>query len=196
MERTAAVVLGAGLARRFGGGKMLALLDGSPMLQHVLDLVASVGLEPVIVILGDDAAAIERTLAWRNERGVLNPNPASGVSGSVRLGLAELADSDVERAVVLLGDQPRLSAEQLSALVSVPGDVRRPIVVPRFAGRPGNPVLLERPAWNLAAELRGDRGMSQLFHRRPDLVRYVEMPGENPDIDTPEDLLAVSRGEG
>lgn len=195
MERTAAVVLGAGMGGRFGGGKMLALVDGRPMLQHVLDLVAAVGLEPVIVVLGNDAAAIEQTTLWRTERRVINPNPASGMSGSVRLGLAAL-EADVDRAVVLLGDQPWLSAEQLSALVSEPADVRRPIVVPRYSGVPGNPVLLERTAWPLAGELRGDRGMSQTIDEQPHLVRHVDMPGENPDIDTPEDLQAVSRGGG
>jgi CTP:molybdopterin cytidylyltransferase MocA len=53
--------------------------------------------------------------------------------------------------------------------------------------------MLEREAFALAAHLQGDRGMSQLFASEPDLVRYVDVPGANPDIDTREDLDGVTR---
>lgn len=196
MNRTAALVLAAGRGRRFGGGKMLARLAGRPMLQHVLDLVAAVGLEPVVIVLGSDAAVIERSLAWRSEQRLLNPVPAAGISGSVKLGLSALTDGNAERALVLLGDQPRLTAEQLVPLLAAPADAQRPIVVPRYGGAPGNPVLLERAAWRLAARLTGDRGMSQIVVSQPDLVRYVDMPGTNPGVDTPDELAALSRGAG
>ncbi len=187
----AGIVLAAGLGTRFGGGKMLTDVGGRPMLQHVLDLAAEVALAPVIVVLGADADAIEAAIDWRRERRVRNPNPADGLTSSLRLALAEVAD--FERALVLLGDQPFLTVDQVSSLLAAPRDPARPIVVPLYRGRPGNPVLLEREAWVLAQSLAGDRGMSQLFESRPDLVRHVDLPGTNPDIDTPADLEAVSR---
>ena len=76
-------------------------------------------------------------------------------------------------------------------------DPSRPIVVPRYSdGRTGNPVALEPEAFRLAATLTGDRGMSQLFTEHPHLVRYVDVPGTNPDVDTPTDLAAATRGGG
>jgi molybdenum cofactor cytidylyltransferase len=193
---TGAVVLAAGRSSRFGGDKLLAHLDGRPLLQHVLDLAAEVGLEPVVVVVGDEAARIEESIAWRGETRVRNPAPERGLSSSLRLGLSRLAEvaPHAERALVLLGDQPRLAAGQLRALLAVTADNSRPIVVPRYAdGRPGNPVLLERVAWSLAADLSGDRGMSQLFEARPQLVRHIDLPGDNPDVDTPADLAALER---
>ena len=184
--RSAALVLAAGRGARFGGGKLLARLDGRPVLQHVLDLAHAEGLEPVVVVLGADADELTRACRWRNEDIVVNPSPDDGLSSSVRLGLVGLTDTSAERALVLLGDQPWLLPGQLEPLLGASSD--RPLVVPRYHGVPGAPVLVDRSAWPLAAELRGDRGFSQLFATHPEHVAYIDVPGTNPDIDTPSDL--------
>lgn len=190
---TAGIVLAAGRGTRFGGGKMLAPINGRPMLQHVLDLAAAATLDPVIVVLGEDAEAVELGVSWRRERRVRNEDAGRGISSSLALGLVALGSS--ERVVILLGDQPRLTIKQLSVVIGVVTDPAKPIVVARYSdGKPGNPVLLEREAWPLAARLEGDRGMSQLFASHPDLVRYVDLPGANPDVDTQADLAGLSRG--
>lgn len=188
---TAAVILAAGLASRFGGGKMLATVNGAPMLQHVLDLCAAAELRPVIVVLGNDADQIEAAVAWRGETRVRNPDPSRGISSSVALGLGELRD-DVNRALVLLGDQPFLTLENVRVITAAPTDPAKPIVVPCHAGQAGNPVLLERHAWPLANALDGDRGMSQLFTTHPELVRYVDVDTTSADIDTPDDLVRMT----
>jgi CTP:molybdopterin cytidylyltransferase MocA len=190
---TAAVVLAAGKGSRFGGHKLLAELHGTPILQYVLNVAAEVALDPVVVVLGADAEAIVTRLWWRNEVRLINPSPDDGISTSVRMGLASLALTDADRALVLLGDQPRLSATQLATILAAPPDAARPIVVPRYNATPGNPVLLERAAWPLASQLSGDSGMVQLFRSRPELVRYVDIDGANPDIDTAADLAALNQ---
>ncbi len=183
----AGLVLAAGRGSRFGGGKMLALINGRPMLQHVLDAAAGAALDPVVVVLGADAALIERTVAWRHERRLINVDPDRGLSSSLAIGLKELGDQ--KRVLVLLGDQPFVSVGNVSAIAAAPIEPEKPIVVPRYSdGKPGNPVLLEREAFPLAAALHGDHGMSQLFRSDPDLVRYVDLRGTNPDIDEVSDI--------
>jgi molybdenum cofactor cytidylyltransferase len=191
-SRTAAVILAAGLGRRFGGGKLLAELDGRPLIQHVLELATAAGLAPVVVVLGASAADLEVRVAWHGELRVVNPAPERGISVSLQAGFTALAErADADRAVILLADQPRLSQAQLQSILAAAPDPHRPIVVPRYAGAAGNPVLLERSAWPLVHELRGDTGMSQLFGTRSELVRYVDIDGGNPDVDTPEQLAAL-----
>lgn len=198
-RKAAGIVLAAGRGTRFGGGKMLAKIGGQPMLQHVLDLAAQAELTPIVVVLGDDAEAVEAAIAWSDEVRIRNEDPARGISSSVSLGLRAVAaaSANVGRVVVMLGDQPALGLDQLNALLSAEPDSDRPIVVPRYAdGQPGNPVRLEREAWALTAWLMGDRGMSRLFVSRPDLVRYVDVAGSNPGVDTPADLATLSRAGG
>jgi molybdenum cofactor cytidylyltransferase len=166
---------------------MLASVRGRPMLQWVLDLADDAELEPVVVVLGLDADDVEAALDWRHELLLRNPDPGRGISSSVTMGLEALVESD--RVLVLLGDQPFLNVDQVNAITTAEADPARPIVVPRYAnGKPGNPVLLERSAFQFASAVEGDRGMSQLFKRHAELVRYVDVEGRNRDIDSAEDL--------
>ena len=87
-----AVVLAAGAASRFGGVKLLAELGGRPVLQHVLDAVDAQGLAEVVVVLGDDAEAIERAIEWRGERRVRNPIPGEGCRAHCRSGWLRFVD--------------------------------------------------------------------------------------------------------
>lgn len=195
----AAIVLAAGSASRFGAPKALALLEGRPLLQHVLDAVAAAGIARVVVILGAAAGAVEPAIAWRAERRVTNPAPERGLASSLQVGLGAIAqDSDVDAALVVLGDQPRLRPAVIRAVIDAWRVGGGPVVVPRYAESGTlNPVLLARSAWALAMALEGDRGMGPLIHRSPELLTEVAVPGDNPDVDTPADLARLTeRSEG
>lgn len=189
------IVLAAGASRRFGSPKLLAPLDGRPLLQHALDAVAAAGLDDVVVVLGEHAAAIEAAIAWRGERRTVNPRPQDGLSSSLRLGLGAAAtDPTAEAVLVVLGDQPALRPEVVAALLRAAEAAPQPIVRVRYADDEApNPVLVRREAWPLTAGLDGDRGLGPLLAGRPDLVAEVPVDGVNPDVDTPQDLVRVAR---
>jgi len=154
------------------------------MLQHVLDLAAHAELTPVVVVLGEDGDELEASCDWRSELRLRNRAPQDGLATSVQVGIGALHRLHAGRAAVLMGDQPFLAPEQLAAIVATPGQ----IVVPRFGGLPGNPVVLDHSVWPLAASLKGDRGFAQLFTQHVNLVTYVDVEGSNPDVDTEGDL--------
>jgi CTP:molybdopterin cytidylyltransferase MocA/SAM-dependent methyltransferase len=192
-DQVAAVVLAAGAGSRFGGGKLLAPIDGRPLLQHVLDRVAAAGLTSVVVVLGRDATTIESAIDWRGERRVRNPDPELGLSSSVKVGVAAL-DPSVETALIVLGDQPMLPARAIRALLDADPDPRRPVVVPVYGEDGGrNPVRLDRDAFPLVDEVTGDRGLGPVLAAHPELVRElpVRVEGGNPDVDTQADLVAL-----
>ncbi len=190
--RVAAVVLAAGAGSRFGGGKLLAPLDGRPILQHVVDGLAAAGLTEVVVVTGSSGAEVDAAIAWRGERRMANPRPADGLSSSLRIGLAALP-ADAEAALVALGDQPRLPSRVIAQLVAAGVTAERPFAVPRYAGGANpNPVLVHRSAWPLADGIHGDRGFGPLLAARPELVTEVPMAGQNPDVDTRADLLELA----
>jgi molybdenum cofactor cytidylyltransferase len=189
-----AVVLAAGASSRFGSMKLLAPLDGRPVLQHTLDAVAAAGLDDVVVVLGDAAAEVERGIAWREERRVVNPSPADGLASSLRVGISAAAtDPDCEAVLVVLGDQPSVRPSVLRSVVFT-GEVRaEPFVHARYArdGAP-NPVLVKREAFAEASSMTGDRGLGPLLAAEPSRVHAVEVEGDNPDVDTPADLAALA----
>ena len=164
-------------------------------MQHVLDRVAESGLNNVVVVLGAAAEAIEGAIAWRTERRVRNPNPERGLASSLQVGLAAMLP-DTRVALVVLGDQPRVRVEVITALLRQWGAGSAPIVVPRYASSGTmNPVLLGRAVWHAAQALDGDRGMGPLIHAAPELVTHVPVAGDNPDVDTPADLDRLAGSE-
>ena len=196
--RLGAVVLAAGSGSRFGGHKLSAELRGRPMLQHVLDTLAQVHLVRTVVVLATDAVDLER-IVWRAATRIVNPDPARGLSSSLRLGLDACATVEhLDGAFILLGDQPLTALTTLVALAcAVPGAVRDGAlaVVPDYAGGGGgNPVLLLRAGFPLAARLAGDRGLGPVLAERPDLACRVPLPGRNPDVDTIADLRTLEAG--
>lgn len=197
--KVVALVLAAGASTRFGSSKLLAPLNGQPVLQHTLDAVADAALSATVVVLGDTAPAVEAAIAWRGERRVVNPRPQDGLGSSLRLGLdAAAEDPTVDAVLVVLGDQPTLRAAVIRALVAAadgPGPAQlAQLVRPQYADDPApNPLLVRRAAWAVAAGLSGDRGLGPLLAKRPDLVAAVAVEGANPDIDTPDDLARIAR---
>jgi molybdenum cofactor cytidylyltransferase len=138
----AGVVLAAGRGTRFGGAKVRARLGGRSLLEHVLQAARDARVDPIVVVLGDDHDEIEASVAWRDERRVVNPYPERGLASSLRVGIDALAGTpDVDAAVVLLGDQPLVEPHVIRALVdrfaSFDADAGKAFVVPHYAGGGG-----------------------------------------------------------
>ena len=90
------------------------------MLQHVLDAMADAGVGDVVVVLGDDAAAIEGAIDWRGERRVVNPDPGVGWRARSRSGSRRFRRRP-RPMLVALGDQPLVSAAVIEALLDAAG---------------------------------------------------------------------------
>jgi CTP:molybdopterin cytidylyltransferase MocA len=192
-----AVILAAGAGSRFGGGKLLALLEGRAILAHVVDAARAAGLEPIVVVGppsgeldGVDLGAVRR---------IINETPQEGLSSSVRLGLREFElEPDVNAAVILPGDQPRVRAETIAALIAAMDEAPdTPFVAARHRDdHSPNPVLAHRSVWRLADEIAGDRGFGPVLLAHPELVRWIDIAGSNPDVDTRADLARLTEADG
>jgi molybdenum cofactor cytidylyltransferase len=193
----AVVVLAAGAGARFSsqpGAKLLADLDGRPILEHVLETVRSVRPVTTVVVLGHGVTDIRSSVPWRDEIRVVNPTPERGLASSLQMGVRALSEltAPIDGTFIVLGDQPRLRGSVMQALVDAAAADRaqHPLVVPRYRDQPGprNPVLLLRDAWGWVDELDGDRGLSSLVDTRHEQVLEVPVEGDMPDIDSPADL--------
>lgn len=190
-KRTAALILAAGAATRFGAAKVFAPLGGRPLVDRVIEAAVAAGLGEIVVVLGP-RSPLEASADLGRARIVRNPRPEEGLSSSVRIGLEALGP-ELDAAVVLLGDQPLVRPEVIRALLDAGVPADRSIVVPRYAGGGGqNPTLVLRSGWSLAGELSGDRGFGPLIAAHPELVVEVPADGSNPDVDTPADLAIVA----
>jgi molybdenum cofactor cytidylyltransferase len=196
--RVAVLVLAAGRSTRMGGpNKMLADANGAPLVVHAVKAALESQAVEIVVVLGHMAdqvrAGIENAIPGRSRlRFVTNPDFVDGLSTSVRTGIGALS-SNVDAAIVQLGDMPGVGAGLLNRLIAAFSPVEgRAICVPTVGGKRGNPVLWARRFFPEMATLSGDSGAKHLIGEHADLVCEVEMTGEAAitDIDTPEALKA------
>src|SRR5580765_2179534 len=119
---------------------------------------------------------------------IANPDYADGQSTSLRAGIAALGQ-DADAVVVLLGDQPFVTAAIVERLVAEWQASAAVIVVPTYVGQRGNPVLFARAIFPELLAVQGDQGARAVLAADRSRIRLVAFDDPRPlaDIDTPED---------
>ncbi|MFQ5955711.1 MAG: NTP transferase domain-containing protein, partial [Kiloniellales bacterium] len=174
--RVAALVLAAGQSRRMGRtNKLLAEIDGVPMVARVVDTVLASQADRVVVVTGHQADRVRRALIGRDLAFAHNPDYAAGLSTSLKRGLAALPEG-CDAVVVCHGDMPRVTAADIDRLIAAfdPSEGRA-VCVPTVRGKRGNPVLWAARFIPEMLELEGDVGAKHLIGQYPDLVAEVAM---------------------
>ncbi|MEK7239818.1 MAG: nucleotidyltransferase family protein [Gemmatimonadota bacterium] len=180
----AAIVLAAGAGTRFGEPKATARFpDGRSFLDVVVEHCRTAGADPVIAVVppGTDAPA--------GARAVVNSKPQAEQVTSLRLGLAQLANTDAAGVLVWPVDHPFARAESALAVVDAARRTGAPIVVPVTDEGRGHPVWFARETWRELMTVT-DGGARAVVHGYG--ARVLEVPvsdaGIRRDIDTRVDL--------
>ena len=193
--RVAAIVLAAGQSRRMGAiNKLLAEIDGTPMVQRVVDAISASRVETIIVVTGHQAANVRSVLAERTVEFADNPSFDEGLSSSLIAGINAL-DTDVDGVLICLGDMPRIKPEHIDRLIaSFDPSEGRGICVPTARGKRGNPVLFGREFFEDLKSIAGDVGARHLIGEYGDIVHEVELADDSifVDVDTPQALAEIS----
>lgn len=191
--RTAAIVLAAGSSRRFGRHKLVVALEGRPLLQHVIDAANASSVDDVVLVLGHRPADVLAAVRLGRARATVNAAYDEGQSTSLRRGVSAAATSDA--VVILLGDQPRVSAHLIDAVLERHRRSGAPAVICAWDGRRSPPTLLHRSLWPRLEALSGDVGAREIL-AGCDPVAVVEVTpdlGSLDDVDRPADLERVAR---
>ncbi len=180
------MVLAAGASTRLGEAKQLAVLGGERLLERAVRMAAEAGCAPVVVVLGARAEEVVAVCALGEAEMVRNADWAEGMASSLRVGLAALG-SEAAGAVLMVCDQPAVSAAHLAALIKL-GVEQGCAVGSAYAGRVGVPAYLPAIDFARALSLKGDAGARDLLRD----AAWIELPDGELDVDTPE-LLAQAR---
>ena len=187
-RRIAGVLLAAGEGTRLGGPKALVEVAGTRLVDRGVALLREGGTAPVVVVTGAVDVPLLGVIT------VHNPDWRSGMASSLAAGLRAVPDS-CTAAVIALVDQPLIGPDVVRRLVAAYLDGAG-IAVASYQGRLRNPVLLARSEWaGVMALATGDVGARPYLNAHPDRVTAVECGdiGRPDDVDTPEDLVRVSR---
>lgn len=195
-ESVAGIVLAAGHSRRMGEhNKLLARIDGTPMVRKVVQAAVDAALGPVVVVTGHDAGEVRAALSGTPVRFVHNPNHEQGMGTSVAAGARAIEGADA--TFVLLGDMPDVTAPVLQKLVAAWTESGAGLVAPTRGGQRGNPVLFAASHLPTLQACQGDAGARALLKERADEVHLVPMDDDAvlTDIDTPDQLAARQQAQ-
>jgi molybdenum cofactor cytidylyltransferase len=186
-----AIVLAAGSATRFGGGKLTAPFAGRTLIEVAVDTALTAPVRAVTVVVGADARVAE-VLAGRPVRIVEAPDHTLGLAHSLCAGIASLP-ADAEGVFIFLGDMPRIPPTILPRLAAaLAGDVQA--VTPLCGGRRGHPVLFRRDLFETLRALEGDTGAGGLLGGLGERLMLIptEDDGVLRDVDSPDQLAALA----
>lgn len=185
-----ALVLAAGLARRMGRQKLLLDLRGKPVVRWSAEAILP-HVDDVVVVTGHDEAAVRRALAGLPLRFVENSRPEDGQGSSIAAGVGALSASTAA-VLIALGDQPRLPAAVVPAILEAFARGGAAIVAPVYRGTQSTPVLFGADVFPELRALTGDAGARSVVRARPDRVREVlfDLPVPD-DVDTPDDYARL-----
>jgi molybdenum cofactor cytidylyltransferase len=181
------VLLAAGAASRFGGGKLCALLGGKPIIEYTLENLRDVPFARRAIV-----AATPELLALAQRYGIggtVNDRPDLGVSRSIRMGL-ELMDG-TDACMFCVADQPLLRRETLDGMLQT--YERGTILMVAHNGQSGNPVIYPASLYSELSSLVGEESGKTVACRHEGLLRVFHIPDslQLSDIDTREDLMAA-----
>lgn len=183
------LVLGAGGSRRLGSPKQLLRYRDGTLLGHVVGVARSCPFGQLIVAIGGAADEVRASVDLAGVEVVVNESYGEGCSSSIAAAV-HAVDPRCELIVLMLGDQPGVSAETVQALLA--GRAGAPLAVCRYEDGRGHPLALGRAVFGELARLHGDKAVWRLLDQRAGEVREVPIAGPIPlDIDTPEDYRAV-----
>lgn len=190
------LILAAGSASRFGGCKQLADWQGQPLLAASIATARTLEPARIFVVGGAFYPQLLQALPEleaKSKRSTDQPIELLefrawklGVGNSLAYGVKQLQNSNP--VLVLLSDQPLISAQDLRNLYRTWCKTPNKIACASFANTLGVPAIFPAHFKARLYECRGDRGAKNVLLRYTNQVVPVVMPSAEFDVDTPAEL--------
>ncbi len=201
----AGVILAAGESSRMGRDKaLLPWPPASTLYAAAPDTFLSAAIRSlgastdfVLVVAGQNEAALAPIVYATAASIVVNPNPSRGQFSSLQVGLREVLNRGRDAAIITLVDRPPASAvtvQQLrDAFEAAPDNIWG--MVPEFSGKHGHPFVAGRDLIEHFLREPVTGNARDVEHRHQEHIRYIPVEDRHValNINTPEDYSALTK---
>ncbi|MBS7564272.1 nucleotidyltransferase family protein [Mucilaginibacter sp. Bleaf8] len=193
---TAIIILAAGSSSRMGQPKQQLVYEGSTLLANAVKAAAHSKANQVIVVLGANAEQIQNDIAVEPVQQVLNKDWQQGMASSIHSGIKalQIEGAQVKSAILMLCDQPFVSTDLLSRMITAQVD-EKSIIACAYQGTLGAPVLFGNAYFDDLLVLKGQEGAKKLLMKYHQQVTVIPFPEGSIDIDTPEDYRKLQEDD-
>lgn len=168
-----------------GSPKQLLHYRGESLVRRAVKTAVESMCDRVVVVIGNDAQRVRHELDALPVSAIENHNWRAGMSSSVRAGMEELAKDDLDAVILMLCDQPFVTAGVLNNLVATHLRTGKPIVASSYEGAQGAPAFFSRELFDQLNSLTSDEGARRIILKYPQSVATVVFPEGAFDVDTP-----------
>lgn len=193
-----AVILAAGASSRMGTPKQALRLEGESLLRRTALAALDTGCAPVIVVTGANAEVARGEVEGLDVVEAVNPMWETGMGSSVRAGMEVLdhVAPGVNAVVLLVCDQPHVTAEVVRGLMAAHLRAARPLTASVYGGAAGVPAVFGRPLFGELRSITGAAGARGVIRRHAASAHLVPFALGEVDVDTPEDFARLSAAVG
>ena len=188
MNNVSIILLAAGSSSRMGQSKQLLKIRNQSLLVHSINVALASGLHTVVV-LGANEQEHRAAIQAQPVEIVLNQDWMNGMGSSLKAGLKYLLQNAplTEAIVVMVCDQPLLTAEHLEKIKLAHQTSGKQIVASYYSGTAGVPALFHKSLFSEIMNLTDDQGAKKLIQRHSTEVVSIDFPEGAVDLDTPDD---------
>lgn len=183
--KTGVIVLAAGGSSRMGSPKQLLRYRGRSLIRRAAETALETNCDRVVVVLGREAEQMRDELGSLPVSIIENQDWRNGMGSSIRTGMEALSTDDLDAVVLMLCDQPFVSASILNNLIATHLHTSKPIVASSYQNTQGAPALFSRGLFNELTSLTADEGARHVILSRPQSVATIIFPQGAFDVDTP-----------
>jgi len=185
-----AIIPAAGMSSRMSALKPLMSMGETTVIEQVVRMFRSAGIEDICVVTGFRAEDVSSVLTPLNVRNVVNESWASGMFSSIKAGIDSL-ETDRDAFFILPTDIPLVRPGTVRALLVAyqPAHILHPV----FQGRRGHPPLISSCFRQKILNFDGDGGLRSFMEQHE--LSAVDVPvadgGVLLDMDTPQDYQII-----
>lgn len=183
---TGLIILAAGESSRLGQPKQNLVFNGQTFLQHAVESGRLSKCKPLIVVLGSNSEKIKPIAGTIT---LYNKDWQEGMASSIRIAIGEInKDSSIDNVIIMLCDQPFVSATLLNTLIDKKIETGKPIVACTYNGTRGVPALFDRALFAELLSLQGPEGAKKILMAHANEIATIPFEQGGIDIDTPDDF--------
>lgn len=179
------IILAAGESSRLGQPKQNLLFNGKTLLQRAIEAGQESACDNIIVVLG---ANFNQITSPSEITTLYNQDWKNGMASSIARGMLEITnDLSVDKVIIMLCDQPFVSASLLNSLIDKQSQTGKSIAACTYGNTIGVPALFDRQLFAELLQLQGDEGAKQILKNHSDNIATIPFEQGDIDIDTPSD---------
>lgn len=176
-----------------GEPKQLLVFRGKTLLRQAAETAVAAGFYSTVTVLGANAERFKKEIEDLPVQIAVNENWACGLSSSIKTGLLSISHENLDAAVIMLSDQPLITAEILRSLCDVFEQTGKMIVACRYENTVGVPALFASDFFAELMNLQGDEGAKKIITKYEDEAAFVDAAEAAFDVDTLQDYEILKR---